>query len=210
MKQATDGVSDTEEKLKVGEELLGRDVRISFFLEKPAARFLLSFEVDAENLIFCRLRGHWLGCRINAQRYAIGTERAIPRRNFGSRSRFCAESWVAAREVGGPGRADPYLGRHGQGAQIGQGCGEGLSLVGGIKGDRVDPNEVETAEVAMPVAGFIRFLVIPALEVTGQAEPDFEVQVRAFEGDSVTGRISHFSKCLGDRYGRTDFQAGFD
>ena len=60
----------------------------------------------------------------------------------------------------------------------------------------------------MPVFGGVFFLVIPGLEVVGQAKTDLEVKVGTVEWDGVARGITHFTKNLGDLHLGTDFQVG--
>ena len=62
----------------------------------------------------------------------------------------------------------------------------------------------------MPVFGGVFFLVIPALEVVGQAKTDLEVKVGTVEWYGVARGITHFTKNLGDLHLGADFQAGLD
>ncbi len=62
----------------------------------------------------------------------------------------------------------------------------------------------------MPVFGGVFFLVIPALEVVGQAKTDLEVEVGTVEWYGVARGIAHFPKNLGDLHLGTDFQTGLD
>ena len=62
----------------------------------------------------------------------------------------------------------------------------------------------------MPVFGGVFFLVVPGLEVVGQAKTDLEVEVRAVKWYGVACGIAHFTKNLGDLYLGADFQVGVD
>ena len=54
-------------------------------------------------------------------------------------------------------------------------------MVGGVEREGVDAHEVESAVVPVPVLGGVWFLVVPALEVVGQAQPDLEVEMGTLE-----------------------------
>ena len=60
----------------------------------------------------------------------------------------------------------------------------------------------------MPVLRGVFFLVVPGLEIVGQAKTDLEVEVRAVKRDGVACGIAHFPKDLRDLYLGTDFQVG--
>ena len=203
-KQATlrgpDG-SDSEEQLKVDEQLLGGDERASFFNHKSATGLLLGRVVNAENLIVGAFGCHGLGGRLNPDGYSEGAEGAVPGANARSLGRSLAEGWVATDEIGRMTGPDPYLGGDGQGTEVFERGGEGFLLVFGIEGQRVNPHEVESAEVAVPVLGGVWFPVVPALEVVGQAQADFEVQVGSVERNPVTCGVSHFAQNLSDPHG---------
>ena len=62
----------------------------------------------------------------------------------------------------------------------------------------------------MPVFGGVFFLVVPALEVVGQAKSDLEVEVGTVEWYRVARGIAHFPKNLSDLHLGADFQTGLD
>ena len=83
-------------------------------------------------------------------------------------------------------------------------------MIGGVEGEGIDAHEVEPAIVSVPVLGCVFFLVVPALEIVGQAKTDLEMEVGTVERDPVTCGVSHFAKDLGDFDRRADLQAGLD